>query len=149
MRKAYAVTLSALLIALGTWLITMAVMHARFSQEQYRSLVSSTLMGCLAAVLVIGLLFSRTTARDYRVVFTTAILLLCLGLFLLSIFFAFMDMMVEPEVYGILLLVFLGLYGLAVIMNGVANYFLSQQVYRVYFFDFARSLPHAYRRYRI
>jgi hypothetical protein len=149
MRKTYAFVMSALLIALGSWLIVVGIMQGRFSQERYHSLVSLILVGGFAVVLVIGLLFSRLTAKDYRVVFTTALVLLSLGLILLGIFFAFMDMMVEPEVYGLLLLVFLTLYGLAMIMNGIANYFLSQQVYRLYFFDFMRSLPHAYRRYRI
>jgi len=149
MKKRYATVMSALLIALGSWLIAMGIMQNRFSQESYHSLVSLTLLACFAAVLVIGLLFSRLTTKDYRFVFTTAVVLISLGLILLCIFFAFMDMMVSPEVYGILLLVFLTLYGLAMIMDGVAHYFLSQQVYRLYYFDFVRSLPHAYRRYRI
>jgi drug/metabolite transporter (DMT)-like permease len=127
----------------------MGIMQSRFSQESYHSLVTLTLLVGFAAVLIIGLLLSRLTARDYRTVFTTAVVLISLGLILLCIFFAFMDMVVSTEVYGILLLVFLTLYGLAMIMDGVAHYFLSQKVYRLYFFDFMRSLPHAYRRYRI
>jgi len=149
MKKAYAFVMSALLVVVGSWLIAMGIMQSRFSQESYHSLVSLILLACFAAVLVTGLLFSRLTAQDYRFVFTTAVVLISLGLILLCIFFAFMDMVVSPEVYGILLLVFLALYGLAMIMNGVAHYFLSQRVYRLYFFDFMRSLPHAYRRYRI
>ncbi len=149
MRKTYAIMLSTLLAALGLWLIAIGMMHGRFSQEQYRSLVSLTLMGGFAAVLIVGAVFSRLTAKDYRVAFTTAAVLLSLGLLLLGVFFAFMDMMVGVEIYGILLLVFLTCYGLAMIMNGVANYFLSQRVYRLYFFEFVRSLPYVYYRYRI
>jgi uncharacterized membrane protein len=149
MKKAYALTVSILLIALGSWLIAIGMMHGRFSQEQYRSLVSLTLMGGFAAILVSGLFFSRLTAKDYRVVFTTAMVLLSLGLLMFGVFFGFMDMMAGPEAYGILLLVFLACYGLAMIMNGVANYILSQRVYRLYVLDLARSLPHIYRRYRL
>jgi len=149
MKKKYAIFMSALLIILGSWLMTMGAMYGSLSQEQNRSLVTLTLLTGFAAVLVIGLLLSRFTTKDYRAVFTTAVVLISLGLILLCIFFAFMDMMVSPEVYGILLAVFLILYGLAMVMNGVAHYFLSQRVYRLYFFDFMRSLPQAYRRYRI
>ena len=149
MKKAYALTVSILLIALGSWLIAIAMMHGRFSQEQYRSLVSLTLMGGFAVILVSGLFLSRLSAKDYRVVFTTAMVLLSLGLLMLGVFFGFMDMMVGPEAYGILLLVFLACYGLAMIMNGVANYILSQRAYRLYVLDLARSLPHIYRRYRL
>ena len=149
MKKTYALVMSALLVAGGSWLIAMGILQSRFRQERYHSHVSLTLLAGFAAVLVIGLLFSRLSAKDYRFVFTTAVALISLGLILLCIFFAFMDMVVSTEVYGILLLVFLALYGLAMIMDGVAHYFLSQKVYRLYFFDFMRSLPHAYRRYRI
>jgi len=149
MKKVYALIVSLILIALGSWLISIGMMRGRFSQEQYRSLVSLTLMGGFAVILVSGLFFSRLTAKDYRVVFTTVMVLLSLGLFLLGVFFGFMDMMVGPEAYGILLFVFLACYGLAMIMNGVANYILSQRVYRLYILDLARSLPHVYRRYRL
>ena len=149
MRKPYTVLLSTLLVVLGSWLMIMGIMHGGFSQEQDHFLVILTLMGGFAAVLLCGLPLYRITAQDYRTVYATAISLLSLGLLLLCIFFAFMDMMVDPDTYGILLAVFLTLYGLAMVMNGVAHYFLSQRVYRLYFFDFMRSLPQVYRRYRI
>ena len=148
MRKTYAVMLSLSLIILGSWLIALGILRGAFNHEGFRSILSLTLIGGFALVLVLGLLFSRLAARDYRAVFTTAMLLMSLGLFLLGVFFAFIDILVSPRVYGILLMVFLACYGLMMIMNGVANYFLSQQVYRVYIFDFLRSLPHAYYRYR-
>jgi len=149
MRKTCAILLSTLLAALGLWLIAIGMMHGRFSQEQNRSIVSLTLMGGFAVVLVISLVLSRLADKDYRVLFTPAMVLLSLGLLLLGVFFAFMEMMVSADTYSILLLVFLTCYGLAMIMNGVANYFLSQRVYRLYFFEFVRSLPYVYYRYRI
>ncbi len=149
MRKPYVVLLSTLLVVLGSWLMIMGIIHGSFSQEQDRSLVNLTLMGGFAVVLLVGLSLSRITAQDYRTVYTTAISLLSLGLLLLGVFFGLMGMMVDPGTYGVLLAVFLVPYGLALIMNGVAHYFLSQQVYRLYFFDFMRSFPQIYRRYRI
>ncbi|MEW6554883.1 MAG: hypothetical protein AB1384_11425 [Actinomycetota bacterium] len=148
MRKTYAVILSTLLIALGILLITIGIAQAGAGQEQYRPTVSLVLIAGFAGVFVLGLLFSRFTAKDYRGAFTTTILLLSVGMLLLGVFFAFVEMLVSPGVYRMLLLASLVLYGLFVTMNGVANYFLSQRVYRVYAFDFLRALPYAYCRYR-
>jgi len=42
-----------------------------------------------------------------------------------------------------------GLFGLALILFGLFNLFLSKSEYRFYFFQLAREVPHLYSRYRI
>ncbi|MDY6794134.1 MAG: hypothetical protein SWK76_02450 [Actinomycetota bacterium] len=123
-------------------------MSGVFGREEYRSAVVLTLLDGFTALLAFTLIFGRLADDGYRTVFYTVFMLSSVGLALLAAFFGIMGVMLGDYGYGILLAVMLSCYGLALIMVGTANHFLSQRTYRAYIYDFARQLPHVYYRYR-
>ncbi len=148
MKRPIAWAMTLILVALGLLLLAMGIIYPLSGVEGRRNTIALTLFCGFLFLLITGSASSRSTDDDYRTVFTVAIALLSIGLALLGAFFAFIWYMVSPSAYSILLAAFLVSYGLALIALGAVNHFLSQRVYRVYAFDFIRSLPHIYYRYR-
>ena len=143
MKRSIALVMTTILFALGLWLLVMGIMNGRFSHDEYRPIVVISLAGGFLGLLGSGLVSCRYAEYDYRAIFSMMIMLLSVGLALLSSFFEFFGLMVGVHTYSILLKVMLMPYGLALIMTGAGNYFLSQGIHII------RPLPYFYFRYRI
>lgn len=148
MKKSLSMMLTALLIVFGLSLLAMGIMYGRFRQEEYRSMMVIILAGEFLVLMLVTVVFSRFVQDDYKPAFLTTLLLLSTGLAMLGAFFGVMWAMFDTSTYGIFIAVMLPCYGLALIMTGVANHFLSQKAYRPYIYDFFRQLPYVYYRYR-
>lgn len=149
MRKSLSVLLTLSLAAAGVSLLAMAGASGTLSREANRSPTLYALGALFLALLALGALFPTFARSDYRKVLRAILLLLALGMFLIYVFLGFMWMIVAAPVVSVLTALFLSLYGLAVIMAGIFNYFAAQEGYRPYIYSMAREFPYIYYRYRI
>lgn len=149
MKKIPAAMMTVLATLLGLALLGTAMLAVTLSHERYRALVVLTLYGGALCMLVLEALLSRRADPDYRPFFSCLFVLLGVGLVMLGLFFSVMWMFLSSFVYAVLLAVFMGLYGLALLMAAGAHHYLAQRVWRPWLYDFFRQLPYIYWRYRI
>lgn len=148
MRKALAVTLSVLVAGCGLVLAAIAVMSGRLGAERYRAIVLYTLGGVCLLLFALAVLMPLFAQRDYRKVLRVLLFLAGQGVLLLFIFFGFMWMLVSDHAVGVMLAVFLSLYGIALLMLAALNLLLSDRGYRVFMYSLFREVPYVYYRLR-
>jgi hypothetical protein len=149
MRKSLAIVLSICLILTGLALEVIATMNGPIGSLAQRSRTVYPVLACFFVLLLLGLVFPAFAESDYSKVLRVMLGLSALGMFLIYVFLGFMWMFAGRFVMSVLVAAFLVLYGIALVMLGVFNYFASQGGYRPFIYSIARELPYIYYRYRI
>lgn len=148
MRKSLSIVLSTLLVLMGLVLMVASFWNKTLSADKYRYLVLYGQGIFFLLLLLLIPLFRPFAVEEYRKVMTVMLFLLAVGMLMNFIFFGFMWMVVSQATMAVFIAVFPKLYGLTLILAGSQNYFLCQDEWRPYLYEFYRQLPYAYYRYR-